>query len=390
MTTSETSNSARNKAPMLPSSAQQEQAVHSLNSRDVVLGRGQHVKHKGNTHFLQLVRSRAAEYHACTSKTSKDGIARQIVRVVEDSGGRFVKGSETRTTAATTVPVWVVADQAAVKIKVKQTFRDYSVVRRKAAAAASFLASTLPVSQATSAPPLADTGHHPGELHMQSSIPVDRSEVASAPSTSVLGTQNVTPLHNQLLERLGLADISLSTLASPFPLQQQLSNHAYAAVQLGSAAQSAPSLFYSDASHSRLNEIIQSLVQQELVRQLQANLTPQSSNHNSHNLITGLAWQVRSNPEMPQSLHISQPQVELSQLGGVYPVPPAMLPLSSYAPPPLPLSHLQVATVLGGWNSVQGSLTPADDVLLETSQCIHAPSAAAQPHIQDSLGSRAV
>jgi hypothetical protein len=368
--------STRRKATRLSISSHKEQDIHSLNPHDVVLGRGQHVKHTGNARFLRLVRSRAAKYHACTSKTSKDAIARQIVRVVEDLEGRFVKRSEAH--SRTAAPVWVIADQAAVMIKVKQTFRDYSVVRRKAAASASLLDSTLPISQITAASAIADPGRNPGEIPLQSPPVVDPSEVTAAPSTTLLGTQNNTPLHNHLLVRLGLAESSLSTLASQVPLQQQLPNRSDATVHSGSAAQSAPSFSHSDTSHSRLNEIIQSLAQQELVRQFQLYLDPQAFDNNSHNLIAGLPWLLQSNSEMHQSLYMSQPHMQQSQLGGIYTVPQAPLPFSSSAP--LPLSHLQLAAALNGWNSMQGSLTPAD-ALLATTQRITSQSVASQPQI---------
>jgi hypothetical protein len=129
--------SARRDAQRSSDSSQKRLLIDSLNPHDVVLGRGQHVKHEGNTSFRTLVRSRAAEYHVCC-KNSKDLIAREIVRVVEDLGGRFVRRTECSEDASTMVKrsTWELADRSNVLVKVKQTFRDYSVMQRKAASAA--------------------------------------------------------------------------------------------------------------------------------------------------------------------------------------------------------------------------------------------------------------
>jgi hypothetical protein len=125
--------------------------VHSLNENDVILGRGQHVRYEGNTRFLNLVRSKVEEYNSTSSKPAKDRVARRIVRDVQNTGGRFVQRFDD-TTDATKYDdpnnsydeysiVWEIASERTVLVKVKQTFRDYAVIQRKAAAAAAAAAS---------------------------------------------------------------------------------------------------------------------------------------------------------------------------------------------------------------------------------------------------------
>jgi hypothetical protein len=212
---SETSISARRKVPRLSNSSQKGQAVHSLNPHDVVLGRGQHVKHDGNTLFLNLVRSRAAEYHACANKTSKDVVARKIVRIVENSGGRFVRRIESSGDASTELTsAWEIVDQSTVLVKVKQTFRDYSVVRRKAAASA----SSLPETPDMDAPPLQPAARpSDGEVSLQLPSFSNSSAVTFVQPGAMYTDQNV---YTQ--QGLGNAGLLLAVLSNQALQQQSL------------------------------------------------------------------------------------------------------------------------------------------------------------------------
>jgi hypothetical protein len=123
-----------------PDSSTSNETIHSLNPKDVLLGRGQHVRNEGNITFRTLVRACAAEYHSNYHKGGKDAIARRIIRDFVRDGGRFVKQKavvgDMSTWDEATLPVYENADEATVLIKVKQTMRDYSVILRRAAAAA--------------------------------------------------------------------------------------------------------------------------------------------------------------------------------------------------------------------------------------------------------------
>lgn len=149
--------------------------VTLLNPKDVLLGRGQHIKHEGIRKFREIVQERAVEYTTCRNKAAKATIARDIARSVKELGGRFVRS----TAVETQVPgdrikhdwkygdhvgqeKWVLADENTVLDKIKQTFRDYAVVARKASAAGKpdplMARTTRPDSKA---PPTSDGSQDP-------------------------------------------------------------------------------------------------------------------------------------------------------------------------------------------------------------------------------------
>jgi hypothetical protein len=202
------------------SSGVSRQLVHSLNEHDVVLGRGQHVKHVGNDTFRSIVRARAVEYTSCCTKTGKDIIARQIVQAVRAQGGRFVKRISSYTAAEANLSepqpersvdpmsaVWEIVDEATVLVKVKQTFRDYSVVVRKSSGAAAApaavthhdpveptipLASQVPTAPAAQLPILAQAAHAVANGIGQSS--------SDLPNSQSLVQQNQNGLTEQILQ----------------------------------------------------------------------------------------------------------------------------------------------------------------------------------------------
>jgi hypothetical protein len=206
---------AKRKRGESKSSGLSRQLVHSLNEHDVVLGRGQHVKHVGNDTFRNIVRARAVEYTSCCTKTGKDIIARQIVQAVRAQGGRFVKriscatgeanlsDQQTEMLVDPMSAVWEIVDETTVLIKVKQTFRDYSVVVRKSSGApATAVAHQNPVptiplaSQAPTAPAalpvLAQAAHAVANGNGQSSL--------ALPNSQSLNQQNQNGLTEQILQ----------------------------------------------------------------------------------------------------------------------------------------------------------------------------------------------
>ena len=62
-----------------------------MNKNDVLFGRGKNTReHTGNLRCAYLVEVREEEYNACR-KAAKTKIAEQVVTMVLDSGGRFLK-----------------------------------------------------------------------------------------------------------------------------------------------------------------------------------------------------------------------------------------------------------------------------------------------------------
>jgi hypothetical protein len=236
--------SARRNAKRSSASSQKELLIDSLNPHDVVLGRGQHVQHQGNTRFRTLVRSRAAEYHACASKPCKDVVARQIVRDVEDLGGRFVKRTERNPNGGSTMPsTWEIVDHSHVLVKVKQTFRG-SVVQRKAASAAATAAVAASASSSS--------GTHNSiapSLQQLAVRPNDQEPPAVPPPSSLnnsayaFNQPGVPSTHPNLIAQQDQSNTDqwLSMLANQPLTQQFLSNYTTPAMQSGPALQSAPS-----------------------------------------------------------------------------------------------------------------------------------------------------
>jgi hypothetical protein len=111
---------------------------------DVLFGRGTFsINYIGNKRYRELVRSRKAEYVACTRVYTKELIAREILDEINRRGGRFLESVEVpaatpqrrKTTAAVdpttmidgdnhTTKAWVLANDQKVLVKIKQSLRD--------------------------------------------------------------------------------------------------------------------------------------------------------------------------------------------------------------------------------------------------------------------------
>jgi hypothetical protein len=111
---------------------------------DVLFGRGTYsINYIGNKRYRELVRSRKAEYVACTRVYTKELIAREILDEINRRGGRFLESvvlpvatPQIKTTAAAVDPTtridghnpttkaWVMANDEKVLFKIKQSLRD--------------------------------------------------------------------------------------------------------------------------------------------------------------------------------------------------------------------------------------------------------------------------
>jgi hypothetical protein len=112
---------------------------------DVLFGRGTFsINYIGNKRYRELVRSRKAEYVACTRVYTKELIAREILDEINRRGGRFLESvvvpaattPQRKTTAAAVDPTtgidghnhttkaWIMANDEKVLVKIKQSLRD--------------------------------------------------------------------------------------------------------------------------------------------------------------------------------------------------------------------------------------------------------------------------
>ena len=79
----------------MESNAQQQQYVTELQPHDVLFGRGSGPNdHEGNVRFRQYVADRKAAYMATNHRATKTNIAREIVNLVQQQNGRFLKKIE--------------------------------------------------------------------------------------------------------------------------------------------------------------------------------------------------------------------------------------------------------------------------------------------------------
>ena len=82
---------------------------------DVLLGRGKLIQeHTGNLRYRHIVESHTEQYERC-SKTEKTQLASEIVQIVKDRGGRFLKKIDEG---------WVEANAETVRDKVSHSFRN--------------------------------------------------------------------------------------------------------------------------------------------------------------------------------------------------------------------------------------------------------------------------
>lgn len=102
-----------------------------LTANDVLLGRGDLTKrHEGNVRFRQLIQEKREQYATARTKPIKDEVACEIVRMVEERTGRFVRkvesssDEEKKLGVPADVEAWMPVDKVAALKKVKQAFRD--------------------------------------------------------------------------------------------------------------------------------------------------------------------------------------------------------------------------------------------------------------------------
>jgi hypothetical protein len=82
---------------------------------DVLLGRGKaRYQHTGNLRFRYWVESRAKQYDLATSSSEKKQLTHEIVQLVKDSTGRFLKDDEAG---------WIEVEDDVARLKVSHAFR---------------------------------------------------------------------------------------------------------------------------------------------------------------------------------------------------------------------------------------------------------------------------
>jgi hypothetical protein len=102
---------------------------HSRN--DVLLGRGSYnINNVGNIMFRDWCVQRKNEYNSTSCRKTKSRIAQEIVSMVTQGGGRFLREArytervDTGLTGSDKRKSWVLADKTAIFEKVKQTLRE--------------------------------------------------------------------------------------------------------------------------------------------------------------------------------------------------------------------------------------------------------------------------
>jgi hypothetical protein len=82
---------------------------------DVLLGRGKaSYEHMGNLRFRYWVESHAKQYDLATSSSEKKQLTHEIVQLVKDSTGRFLKDDEAG---------WIEVEDDVARLKVSHAFR---------------------------------------------------------------------------------------------------------------------------------------------------------------------------------------------------------------------------------------------------------------------------
>ena len=124
--------------------------ITKLQPNDVLMGRGFNVMlHPGNIRFIEIIRSRCAEYQSITSRKQKHIIAQQIVSTVRSKKGLFLRKMESSSLSAAAssdeaaeklmerrvtssaehnMVSWTLVDESAILLKVKQALRDQSLI----------------------------------------------------------------------------------------------------------------------------------------------------------------------------------------------------------------------------------------------------------------------
>lgn len=101
-----------------------------LHKNDVLLGRGVPVfNYSGNIRFRQIISEFKPRYSAASKHKMKNKITREIIEVIENSNGRFVREVKTSAEAASLcitrgTKAWAIVDEDAKILKVKQALRE--------------------------------------------------------------------------------------------------------------------------------------------------------------------------------------------------------------------------------------------------------------------------
>jgi hypothetical protein len=109
--------------------------VTELNPHDVLFGRtADTVNYQGNMRYREMVRRRKADYMGTGRHRVKDEIARQIIAIIETSGGRFLRRAEEASDETSTeekeerATHWIVVSEAEALQKVKQALREQATL----------------------------------------------------------------------------------------------------------------------------------------------------------------------------------------------------------------------------------------------------------------------
>jgi hypothetical protein len=120
--------------------------VASLNSHDVLLGRGNGSNHYiGNQRFRALVEERKEEYISTGKQKPKSRIAKEVLDQIHSLGGRFLRRHEDKESVDSDIQegTWYVVDEKTALEKCKQALRE----QRKPPTAAKSLSGTSGICQ---------------------------------------------------------------------------------------------------------------------------------------------------------------------------------------------------------------------------------------------------
>lgn len=113
-----------------PAAADRNRGIAQLNSDDVLLGRGPALSnYEGNLRFHALVDRRKGRYKATPSRKKKGEIAREVLDLIHERGGRFLKQNDRFTSVVDSE--WFEVETAVSEEKIKQALREPEVARTK-------------------------------------------------------------------------------------------------------------------------------------------------------------------------------------------------------------------------------------------------------------------
>jgi hypothetical protein len=109
--------------------------VTELNPHDVLFGRtADTVNYQGNMRYREMVRMRKVDYMGTGRHRVKDEIARQVIAIIETSGGRFLRRAKEASDEISTeekeerATHWIVVSEAEALQKVKQALREQATL----------------------------------------------------------------------------------------------------------------------------------------------------------------------------------------------------------------------------------------------------------------------